>query len=285
MAIYQSMTLAMNWAVVVGVAAAVALLAGIYTRSLGNWLFIFVLVTIGPLATTELGTDGWMPELLKLNGPKDLPTFATWVFVYTSAIMTVLRFYAGPIVHRFSPIGLLVISAALAIGGLLFLSQSAGFVILAAATLYAFGKTFLWSTTLGLVSEQFPRGGALALNGVSAIGVLFLGVLGSPLIGYKQDVDMDKALSKDHAGLYTQINGTAKPTLFGDAPSLDQEKIKALSADATAELTAVQAKVRQHVFVDIAILPAFLLACYIAMFLYFKSKGGYKPQELGAGLG
>ncbi len=79
---------------------------------------------------------------------------------------------------------------------MLFLSQAVGYVIVAAATVYAFGKTFLWSTTLGLTSEQFPKGGALTLNGVSAMGVLFLGVLGSPAIGYKQDMAVDKQLAK-----------------------------------------------------------------------------------------
>lgn len=265
----------------VGLAAAVA--AYVYTHSLGNWLFIFVLITIGPLATTELGTDGWMPELLKLNGPKDLPNFATWIFVYVSVIMTVLRFGAGPIVHKFSPIGLLVISAAIAIVGLLFLSQSAGFTILAAATVYALGKTFLWSTTLGLVSEQFPKGGALTLNGVSAVGVLFLGVIGSPLIGYKQDIDLNKALAASHAPLLQKIQGEPKPAIFGTSPSLDQEKIKTLDVAGKMELEKVQAGVKQHVFVDIALLPAFMLACYVMMWLWFRSKGGYKPVELGRG--
>jgi len=55
------------------------------------------------------------------------------------------------------------------------------------------GKTFLWSTTLGLTSEQVAEGGALTLNGVSAVGVLFLGALGSPFIGYQQDQDMHQA--------------------------------------------------------------------------------------------
>merc|ERR1712023_449437 len=125
--------------------------------------------------TTELGTDSWMPDLL---GADFTPAQAGWIFIYVSTIMTILRFYAGPIVHKFSPIGLLVISAIIAIIGLLFLSKSAGFVILIAATVYALGKTFLWSTTLGLVSEQFPKGGALTLNGVSAVGVLGMGILG-----------------------------------------------------------------------------------------------------------
>jgi len=255
--------------------------AGAYTHSLGNWLFIVVLITIGPLATTELGTDGWMPELLKLSGP-DFPNFATWIFVYVSVIMTVLRFYAGPIVHRFSPIGLLLISAAIAIGGLIFLSNATGWTILAAASVYALGKTFLWSTTLGLTSEQFPKGGALTLNGVSAVGVLFLGVLGSPYIGYKQDLDMEKRLtSAEHVTLYAEVKGEPKPGIFGSAPTLDQDKIKALPAEKHTQLDTVQAASKRSVFITIAILPGFMLLCYVGMFAWFKARGGYKPVAIG----
>jgi len=264
------------------VGAVIGAAAGAYTRSFGNWLFIIVLITIGPLATTELGTDGWMPELLKLSGP-DFPNFATWIFVYVSVIMTVLRFYAGPIVHRFSPIGLLVISAVIAITGLMLLSNATGWAILGAASVYALGKTFLWSTTLGLTSEQFPKGGALTLNGVSAVGVLFLGVLGSPYIGYKQDLDMDKRLSAtEHTALYAQVKGETKPGIFGNAPTLDQEKIKALPEAEHKQLETVQAASKRSVFTTIAILPTFMLMCYIGLFLYFRAKGGYKPIEIGA---
>ena len=267
------------------VGAVIGLVAGLYTGSLGNWLFLVVLITIGPLATTELGTDGWMPELLKLSGP-DFPNFATWIFVYVSVIMTVLRFYAGPIVHRFSPIGLLVVSAAVAVAGLLFLSQSTGWAILAASTVYAFGKTFLWSTTLGLTSEQFPKGGALTLNGVSAVGVLFLGVLGSPYIGYKQDLDMEKRLSApEHAALYAEIKGEPATGIFGSAPTVNQDKIKSLSPSQVEQLETVQAASKRNVFTTIAILPAFMLLCYLFMFVWFRSRGGYRPVELAGGGG
>lgn len=261
--------------------AIVGVAAGLYTQSLGNWLFIVVLIVIGPLATTELGTDGWMPELLKLNGPADSPNFAAWVFVYVSTIMTVLRFYAGPIVHRFSPIGLLVLGSGVAIVGLMLLSKSVGWAIVAASTIYAFGKTFLWSTTLGLTSEQFPKGGALTLNGVSAVGVLFLGVLGSPFIGYQQDKDMHERLTKDHGALLAKVAGPVKSSIFGETPSLDQEKIKALNEASTQELTAVQADSKRGAFTNIAVLPGFMLVCYLGMWLYYRSRGGYKPVAIG----
>lgn len=263
------------------VGAIVGIAAGAYTHSLGNWLFIVVLITIGPLATTELGTDGWMPDLLKLSGP-DFPNFATWIFVYVSVIMTVLRFYAGPIVHKLSPIGLLVFGAFIAVIGLNYLSNATGWTILAASTVYAFGKTFLWSTTLGLTSEQFPKGGALTLNGVSAVGVLFLGVLGSPYIGYKQDLDLDKRLNTPaHSALYAEVKAE-KPniSIFGSAPTLDQAKVKALPAEQQKQLEEVQAANKRSVFTTIALLPSFMLVCYVGLLLYFRAKGGYKPVDL-----
>lgn len=279
-ALTQMAGIDLGWGVIIGLAVGIAVAMGIYTRSPGNWVFILILITIGPLATTELGTDGWMPDLLSLNGP-NVANFATWVFVYVSAIMTVLRFFAGPIVHRISPIGLLVVGASIAILGLLLLSQSVGWAIVAAATVYAFGKTFLWSTTLGLVSEQFPRGGALTLNGVSAVGVLFLGVLGSPFLGYKQDVDMHTRLSASQPALLKTVEGETKPSIFGENPSIDQAKIQALPADQKTAYTAVQADSKRSVFKTIALLPSFMLACYLGLFFYFKSKGGYKPVEIG----
>jgi hypothetical protein len=155
-----------------------------------------------------------------------------------------------------------------------------GWAIVAASTVYAVGKTFLWSTTLGLTSEQFPKGGALTLNGVSAVGVLFLGVLGSPFIGYQQDQDMHKRLSKDHSALLAQVEGVAKPSIFGSAPSLDQEKIKKLDASGSKELETVQADSKRGAFVNIAVLPTFMLICYLGMWFWFRSRGGYKPVEI-----
>ncbi len=267
------------WYVSISIAAVVGLAAGIYTRSAGNWMFILILITMGPLATTELGTDTWMQELLK----GDLgPQLAGWIFIMISVIMTVLRFYAGPIVNKFSSIGLLVISAALAIAGLLCLWKAAGMVLIAAAILYAFGKTFLWSTTLGLVSEQFPKGGALTLNGVSAVGVLGMGILGAPLMGFYLDKGTDADL-KEVPAIYEKVSAPAKPTMFGDSPTLDSAAVAALEGEEKETLEKIQNANKKDAFLRQSVLPAFLLLCYLILFLYFKSKGGYKPVELADG--
>ena len=70
-----------------------------FARSLGRPMFIFLLLIMFPLATTELGTDGWITSLMKPE-MKQLGYNAAWVLVYTSAIMLVLRFFAGNFVHK-----------------------------------------------------------------------------------------------------------------------------------------------------------------------------------------
>src|SRR5206468_6443053 len=83
---------------------------------------------------------------------------------------------------------LLFVSAVLASIGLLLLGHAAGaLACVVAATVYGFGKTFFWPTMLGVVSERFPRGGALTLGMVGGVGMLSAGLLGGPGIGYKQD--------------------------------------------------------------------------------------------------
>ena len=72
-----------------------------------------ILVMI-PLAITELGTDSWITELLT-PAMNDLGVSAGWVLVYAMTIVMVLRLFAGPIVHKFSPLGLLAISALVAV--------------------------------------------------------------------------------------------------------------------------------------------------------------------------
>jgi hypothetical protein len=67
------------------------------------------------------------------------------------------------------------------------LSKAAGMMILLAATLYGIGKTYLWPTVLGIVAERYPRGGALSLNAVSAVGMMSVGVVGTVFLGLIQD--------------------------------------------------------------------------------------------------
>ena len=59
--------------------------------------------------------------------------------------------------------------------------------IFVGATIYGVGKSFFWPTMLGVLAEQFPKGGALTLNVIAGVGMLGVGVVGNPLLGAIQD--------------------------------------------------------------------------------------------------
>lgn len=256
---------------------------GIYCRSLGRPLLFILCLIMMPLATTELGTDGAitgiMEEPLKLAGHHPL-----WVLIYTSAIMMVLRFFAGPVIKALTPLGLLAACSALACVGLFMLSQVSGlFMIFAAATLYGVAKTFFWPTMLGVVAEQTPKGGALTLNAIAGIGMLTVGVLGLPLIGHMQEKSVQSAIEKElPAGTYAKVSKQSNYFL-GAYQAVDEEKVKALPEAESAKIADVSKHAKQGALAKVVVFPAFMLVCYICLIFWFKSRGGYKPVVLGAG--
>ncbi|MBL69741.1 MAG: MFS transporter [Verrucomicrobiales bacterium] len=285
-----------NLFIAIGVAIAVAF--GVYTKSLGRpLLFILVLIHM-PLAVTEIGTDGWIENILK--GIAEGKFHPGWVLVYTSLIMMVLRFYAGPIVHKLQPLKLLAVSSVLAIIGLYTLSITAGMAIFVAATIYGLGKTFFWPTMLGVVSEQCPRGGALALNAIAGIGMLAVGTLGFPYIGALKEakaiesvqantaiVEKAPALVKDgqfQAQDEKAIYEIIKYNAFSDGKV--DELIKDKTDEEKKEIKEAIKKEKdssgQKALADMTVFPVIMLVFYVGLIFHFNAKGGYKPMVLGA---
>jgi MFS family permease len=185
-------------------AAAVIWLAyTVYSRfALGSFLIAFIYILHALVGYVELGTDSWITNITE-RVLKD-ETTALLAFIWTNALMFVLRFFAGPIVHRINPLGLLLVSALLGTLGLFLLGQpftNTVWLWIGAVTIYGLGKTFYWPTLLGVISERFPKGGALALGLSGGIGMLAAGLIGGPGIGYKQDL-----------AAVTQLKGTSTET-------------------------------------------------------------------------
>lgn len=253
----------------------------VFIRSFGRPMFVFLMLVMFLLATTELGTDGWIQDIM--GSVLKNPMLGTLFIVYTAAIMFVLRFFAGPIVHRISPLGLLAASSALAAIGLYWLGNagpSAGILFLA-ATLYGCGKTFFWPTTLGVVSEQYPKGGALLLNAISGVGMIAVGTIGGPAIGTLQDVDLNRAVATAMPDVHASVVADKKG-LFKEYQYVDKAKFVAagLSESQITELTTIESQTKQQALAKIAILPVIMCGCYLALIAYFRARGGYQAQVL-----
>ncbi|TWT88205.1 Major Facilitator Superfamily protein [Pseudobythopirellula maris] len=283
----------------IGIGVAIVVTFGLYTQSLGNKLLFVLALIMMPLATTELGTDAWISTLME-GIADDAGFHPALVLIYTSAIMMVLRFFAGSIVHVVSPIGLLIIGSLLAIGGLYSLSfTSTAVMIFVAATLYAIGKSFFWPTMLGVAAEQTPKGGALTLNALGGIGMLAVGTLGLPYIGTLKAAKEIEAVAQrdDLLAVIPAMSADGVAAVLDDKrvyevipyQAIDEEKLAAAlvgapegEADALSdEIAAVRTASNQGALASMCIFPAVMLAAYALLGLYFKSRGGYQAQHIG----
>jgi len=130
------------------------------------WLFPAIMFLT---ASAELAPGSWVD--VALSQTVGMPGIL--VLVYVSAIMFVMRHFAGALEHRFSDMGLLwfcTIPAAIGLYGLSLASSP--LTALVAATLWAFGVCFMWPTMLAASARRFPRGGPWSIGMVGFAGAM-----------------------------------------------------------------------------------------------------------------
>lgn len=139
---------------------------GMVTGALLRPLFLILLLCMCITASLELGPGRWVSAVLEAGGIAGI-----LVFAYINGLMAILRFFAGAVVHRVSPTGILVCSAILAGIGLYWFSFAESTpMAFASATVFAVGVCYFWPTMLGVVSERVPQSGALGLALMGGMG-------------------------------------------------------------------------------------------------------------------
>lgn len=280
-------------------------------------LMIALLVIHAMVGYVELGTDSWIGKIT--GSIMASPQKGLLLFVYTSGLMFALRFFAGPIVHRISPLGLLCLSGILGFTGLQLLGAATSVTLcIIAATVYAAGKTFLWPTMLAVVSEQFPKGGAITIGAIGGVGMLSAGLLGGPGIGFKQDFNASNSLKEKAPAVYERYKAPEENSFLGySVVGLDGAKVGVLDdggkelnraaellktsgatdennatlmawwsdASATAaedkpEVTAATLHGGRMALKLTSYVPATMAVLYLLLILYFKARGGYKAVEV-----
>ena len=260
---------------------------GFVIKAKGEIMFFFICILMIPLATAEIATDGWIQNLMKPT----MGDYAGWALVFSASIMMILRFFAGiPLLYT-GPLGLLLISSIFSITGLFTLSYVNGSLVFVAFVLYAVGQTFYWPSVLGFVAERFPKGGALTLNTVSAIGLLTVGIFGFPFLGAVQDHYNAKAIMEAHPELVEMVKSENR--IFENAPIFTEANLfgvsyntirtngiiaqPELSKESKESLKTTLSQTGRSTLRVAAYLPISMLIGFSLMLLWFKKNGGYKP--------
>ena len=120
------------------------------------------------------------------------------------------------------------------------------------------------------------------MNAMGGIGMLAVGILGAPFIGYLQESSATKQLAAANPALYQTVT-IEKNYLLGKYQAIDPVKSAAVTdAAATATITSATTTGQFSALGKMALFPIFMFACYAALLLYFKTRGGYQPVQLAA---
>jgi MFS family permease len=231
------------------------------------WAFCMLLT-----AATELAPQGMQSLVLEKTAGMN----GTFVLIYTSAMMFVLRHFAGPIAHRLSPVGMLTGSALLSAIGLFALSFAYDFwTAIAAATIYGLGIVYFWPTMLGVTAERFPRGGAFLLGLMGCIGNLAVGTA-QPMMGRVNDQITFAAIPSD----VQQRILVVKPGEEAAEKVIDEAKVKGLPEDQLKVVQDGQREGAKWSFRYVSALPVLLVFIFGAIALADRARGGYKPEVL-----
>ncbi len=302
--LFFSQAMGLSSQVAYGVSGVLLLgIAAITKFSLGSILLFVLFIAHALVGAVELGTDSWVQNI---TGNILTPSEGKVLFIFTSAIMFLLRFCADFIEKRLklSPVGILLVCSVLACVGLNMVSGVDTFIgALAALSIYAVGKTFFWPTMLAVASDRFPRTGAIAISIMGGIGMLAGGLLGANGLGYAKDRFAGEALEQANPAIYAeyQAEQSSKFMIFSEVRGLDgkklgaiHEKLNAARADnvdnpaaalevlSADELAVHEAGIkgdRKTLVADSAI-PVSMAVIFLMLMIYFRSIGGYRPLTL-----
>lgn len=221
-----------------------------------NPLFILMIILMFGTAITELFTGQWIDVLLK-----NVTDNAILLLTIETGVMVLGRAFAGPVVHRLSPTGVLLFSAIFASLGLYLLGHSTGNMLFVGALVFGIGVCYFWPTMIGFVSENLPKTGAVGMNLMGGAGMFAVSVYMIFMGGY-----YDKLLAAKlpaGADLATYSGAEATPEM---AAALNEAKKAAGPEIINATL----------------VIPIVLIIAFAILFVYMRGKKKPSLQPVGA---
>lgn len=158
-------------------------------KSLVSPLFFFMVICMTLTATTELGTQQWVEKILGNTGASPM-----LILAMVTGLMAIGRFFAGPVIRRFNPAGVLWGSSIIAALAIYLMSMATGGMVYLAAILFAVGVMYFWPTMIGFVGEYLPKTGALGMSLIGGAG-MFATSIWQPVIGGWLDAEKSEALA------------------------------------------------------------------------------------------
>jgi predicted MFS family arabinose efflux permease len=146
-------------------------------RAMFSPLYLFLIVCMALTAITEFGPGQWVGIILGSSGAEPM-----LILALTAGLVTVGRFFAGPVVAALGQTGVLLGGAIFSAIGIYLFSTVTGPMAYVAAVIFAIGYCYFWPVMVGAVAQRVPLSSALGMSIIGAVG-MFSSSIFQPFIG------------------------------------------------------------------------------------------------------
>ncbi len=226
-------------------------------KALLSPLFLFMIICMFGTAITELFTNQWIDVLFKT-----VTENALLILTFVASLQVLGRAFAAPIVHRLSPVGVLLTSAILSALGIYLMTHLHGTSIFAGAFVFGLGVAFFWPCMIGFVAENLPRTGAVGLNLMGGAGMFAVSLYTIFMGGY---YDRQLASHLPAGADLATYRGAGPGTEMGSA------------------LNQAQTAAGPEILNTTLIIPVILIVAFAGLSLYMrgrKKSGALQPSAI-----
>ena len=222
-------------------------------KAVASPLLWFMIICMFGTAITELFTNQWTDVLFKT-----VTSNSILILTFVASMQVLGRAFAGPIVHRVAPQGVLLISAILSALGIYLMVHLQGDAIFFAAFIFGLGVAFFWPCMIGFVAENLPRTGAVGLNLMGGAGMFGVSVY---------MIFMGK--------YYDRIMIAKLPS----GASLDAYRSAAAGTDMAKVYDAARSAAGPDVLSTTLLIPLGLIVAFAGLVIYMRSKNKAAPLK------
>ena len=215
-------------------------------------LYLFMILCMVLTANTELSTQQWVERLLGKAGAQPM-----LILAMVTGLMAVGRYFAGPVIHRLNPVGVLLSSAVVATIGIFMMSHAEGAMIYVSAITFAIGVCYFWPTMIGFTAENIPKSGALGMSLMGGAGMFATAIMQPVVGGWLDKSKLDNAAEMG----------------FNYTGAKDAEGLNAFFSTIPAEsMQHIELMAGQQTLSNIVIFPAILIVAFGALWFYMRGK-------------
>jgi hypothetical protein len=117
--------------------------------------------------------------------------------------------------------------------------------------------------------------------------MIAVGMIGAVFLGFVQDREIEKQIldydKVNQTSIHPKYFTSEKSSILGTYNAMDCSIVAGAPEEERLVITETETLAKKTALKSVALLPLVMFVCFLFLFIFFRMKGGYKPEQLKTG--